>query len=401
MITAMNVFPKEIAVYTDILPAFERLYRDAGVEVAFGPRCVKHCAQPTDIIVMEDLKDHDFRMANRRNGLDMDHCQTLLRRLAQFHAASAVYYERNGPYDKKFAEGVYSEKNRDMFEQFQRQHDAFMQKIMREWPNNGNFYADLMKHWGMDMFDALLRIIKPHPDKFNVLNHGDLWCNNMMFQYNGDEKINEIMLVDFQMCMWSSPVIDLNYFLFSSVRGDLRMREMNNLICYYYQHLTENLTLLGYGGVRPSLKDLHVDFIERQLYGFATTFSLLPICLMEKTDDASIDLMLDQGEAGNEFKRKMYNGAAYVEQMGSLLEYFYDMGIFDINGLGVQRALDVECDISLDLPMWLDRQFFEDVIIRKLGEAPANERIIRSVHVELATKKGDNYASVLYRAKID
>ncbi|XP_052871116.1 uncharacterized protein LOC128276697, partial [Anopheles cruzii] len=164
MITAMNVFPKEIAVYTDILPAFERLYRDAGVVVAFGPRCVKHCAQPTDIIVMEDLKDHDFRMANRRNGLDMDHCQTLLRRLAQFHAASAVYYERNGPYDKKFAEGVYSEKNRNMFEQFQRQHDAFMQKIMREWPNNGNFYADLMKHWGMDMFDALLRIIKPDPD---------------------------------------------------------------------------------------------------------------------------------------------------------------------------------------------------------------------------------------------
>lgn len=47
----------------------------------------------------------------------------------------------------------------------------------------------------MDMFDAMLRITKPDPAKFNVLNHGDMWCNNMMFQYDDSSKIKEITLV--------------------------------------------------------------------------------------------------------------------------------------------------------------------------------------------------------------
>ncbi|ETN60259.1 CHKov1 [Anopheles darlingi] len=403
MITSLNVFPKEIAMYTEVLPAFERLYRERGVEVAFGPRCLKHCSQPTDIIVMEDLKDRGYRMANRREGLDMEHCKKLLRRLAQFHAASAVQYERNGPYDDKFKEGMYAEKSRKMFEQFQKLHDAFMYKTMCEWPNNGRFYAELMKHWGLDMFDALLRIVKADPNHFNVLNHGDMWCNNMMFHYNTEnEQLEDIVLVDFQMCMYGSPVIDLNYFIFSSVRGDLRLPEMNYLIYYYYQQLTDCLTLLDYGGRRLTLKELNVDFIEHQLYGLSTSFSILPMCLMEKTDDASIDLMLDQGDAGNAFKQKMYNSSAYVQQMGQIMEHFYNTGAFDINGLGVQRPAGIECDDSIDLPLWLDRQFFEDVVKSKLGELGAStDRIIRSVHVELATKKGDNYASVLYRAKVD
>ncbi|XP_053671692.1 uncharacterized protein LOC128721914 [Anopheles nili] len=406
MITSMNVFPKEMAMYTEILPAFEQLYHEHGVTVSFGPRCLKHCTEPTDVIVMEDLKERDFRMVNRQEGLDLQHCHTLLRRLAQFHAASAVYYERHGSYDVKFKEGMYAEKNRSMFEQFEKQHGVFMYENMCKWSGKGKLYAELMKHWGMDMFDALLRITKPDPSKFNVLNHGDAWCNNMMFQYHdhdGDsDLIKEITLIDFQMCMWSSPVIDLHYFIFSSVRGDLKLREMDQLIRYYYQHLTENLTLLEYGGVCPSLLDLHSDFIDRQLYGLSTAFSVLPICLMEKTDNASIDLMLDQGDAGTAFKEKMYNGSAYVKQMGAILEYFHNTGAFDINQLGMQRPAEIECDSTICLPLWLDRQFFDDVVLSKLGACPPGERrVIRGVRVELATKKGDNYASVLYRAKVD
>uniref|UniRef100_A0A182Q3X6 CHK kinase-like domain-containing protein n=1 Tax=Anopheles farauti TaxID=69004 RepID=A0A182Q3X6_9DIPT len=402
MIMSLNVFPKEMEMYTEILPAFEQLYREQGAEVTFGPRCLKHCSDPTDVIVMEDLKDRQFEMAHRQTGLDMEHCQSLLRRLAQFHAASAVYYERKGPYGAKFLEGMFSEKNRAMFEKFQSQHDGFMYQTMSEWPNNGKLYAELMKHRGMDMFDAILSVTKPDPTKFNVLNHGDMWCNNMMFQYDDSNKIKEITLIDFQLCMWCSPVIDLHYFIFSSVRADLRLRELDHLICYYYRHLTENLTLLQYGGVQPSLQELHSDFTERQMYGLNTIFSILPICVMEKTEDASIDLMLDQGDAGIAFKQKMYNGPVYVEQMGALLEYFHDTGAFDIDQLGSQCPSGIECAQSVRLPLWLNRKFFEDVVTSKLEPVQDGERrLIRGVHVELATKKGDNYASVLYRAKVD
>lgn len=38
MMAAFNVFPKEIEMYTSIVPAFEKIYADVGANISFGPR---------------------------------------------------------------------------------------------------------------------------------------------------------------------------------------------------------------------------------------------------------------------------------------------------------------------------------------------------------------------------
>lgn len=35
-----------------------------------------------------------FKMANRMEGLDLDHVKLLMVKLAKFHAASAIFYEK-------------------------------------------------------------------------------------------------------------------------------------------------------------------------------------------------------------------------------------------------------------------------------------------------------------------
>lgn len=40
MMEAFNVFPKEIHMYTEILPKFERLFAEIGETIAFGPKSV-------------------------------------------------------------------------------------------------------------------------------------------------------------------------------------------------------------------------------------------------------------------------------------------------------------------------------------------------------------------------
>uniref|UniRef100_A0A240PKZ1 CHK kinase-like domain-containing protein n=1 Tax=Anopheles epiroticus TaxID=199890 RepID=A0A240PKZ1_9DIPT len=401
MVKLMNLFPKEIAMYTDVLPALERLYHELGrTSVSFGPRCLKHSTEPTDVIVLEDLRERQFTMANRRQGLDMEHTRMVLRRLAQFHAASAVLQEQRGPYGELFREGMFTEKGRAMSEQFQKGQAEFIQKIMNNWSEKAKYYATVMKHWGMDLFDSLIRVTRANPDRFNVLNHGDMWCNNILFHYNEESALSDILLIDYQLSFWSSPAIDLLYFMFTSVNGEFKLSQLNYMIQYYHEHLVDSLEFLGYSGTMPLLKELHSDIISHYLFGFMICFSILPICLMEKTDDASMDLMLDQGDAGMAFKLKMYNNPAYVQQMEQLLEYFYDMGVYDLLQIGTQRTARIDCDDSLELPLWLDREFVEHIVDSKFGVGPKEKRTIISVHVKNAAKKGDSYASTLYSVKV-
>ncbi|XP_035775478.1 uncharacterized protein LOC118457762 [Anopheles albimanus] len=401
LIQSMNLFPRETGMYGQVLPALEKLYADRGRPVTFGPRCLKLCSEPTAVIVLEDLRERDFRMANRRQGLDMEHSRMMLGRLAQFHAASAVYCEQNGPYDDKFQEATFAEKGRAMHEQFQKLQSDFMYMIFSNWSDRGKYFAEIMKHWGMDMFDVMVRRMRASAHRFNVLNHGDAWCNNILFHYDENKALDEIALIDFQLSFWCTPAVDLLYFMFTSVNGEERFPQMDTLLHCYHENLVRELTFLGYCGEIPTLSQLHSDVITHHMYAFIISFSILPICLLEKTDDASMDLMMDAGDAGIQFKLKLYNNPAFVKQMEQIMEFFYNMGTFDILQLGTQAPLDVECDASVQLPLWLSKDFITDIVASKFGEPIGERRIIRSIYTKAATEKNSNTAPALYAVKVN
>jgi len=56
--------------------------------------------------VLEDLCAEGFKMAERRQCLDLEHCLLIMRLLAKFHAASAVLHEEDPQsmsiYDQSF-----------------------------------------------------------------------------------------------------------------------------------------------------------------------------------------------------------------------------------------------------------------------------------------------------------
>jgi hypothetical protein len=84
-------------------------------------------------------------VASKLEGLGMKKMEFVLQKLAYMHAASAVYFERNGSFDEKFSRGVY---NVDMASIFDQHYDTVFNFIVKEffssWPNLDKKIIDKM-----------------------------------------------------------------------------------------------------------------------------------------------------------------------------------------------------------------------------------------------------------------
>lgn len=90
-----NAFPKEIEMYEKIVPGFEAILKEAGLDVKLGPTCYGIFEEAgKSVIVMEDLVKAKYTVLDRVVGLDATHAKLAVEKLALFHAASIIYYEK-------------------------------------------------------------------------------------------------------------------------------------------------------------------------------------------------------------------------------------------------------------------------------------------------------------------
>lgn len=114
MMEKNNVFELEYSMYKTYVPELEQMYRDAGVEVKFSATAYELKGAKSDYILLEDLSPRGFKNTNRLEGLDTEHTEAALKKLAQWHAASVVRVASKGAYPDKFNTGFFKEENREL-----------------------------------------------------------------------------------------------------------------------------------------------------------------------------------------------------------------------------------------------------------------------------------------------
>lgn len=102
---------------------------------------------------------------------------------------------------------------------------------------------------------------------FQVMNHGDIWLNNMMFRSDEAGNTVDVKLIDFQIAFWASPAADLLYFLLSSVADDIKIDHFDELIEFYHEHLTSALKQVTFDQHIPTLSELNEDLLEKGGFG--------------------------------------------------------------------------------------------------------------------------------------
>ncbi|XP_015431089.1 PREDICTED: uncharacterized protein LOC107187490 [Dufourea novaeangliae] len=274
-----GTFKKEVALYTTVFP-----------EVLDGldNRCIPECflGLENDVIVLEDMAHSGYEMTDKRKPFDYEHCKILMRTLARFHAKSLIFEE-------VCQKNLHDEFSHCMQETLWPLKDGRAKAMFDAAVKGTVSVIDLMPELSVDKrrsFRAkVIDLCADHAVKLspstrhkNVLCHGDLWANNILFKYDDDGKPLECCLIDFQLARYNPPAHDILCFLQFTTTRKLREEHSEDLFRVYHETMAEALqeAKLDIANIFPwnefieSIEDLRVMCITHGVLN-------IPIMLLE------------------------------------------------------------------------------------------------------------------------
>ncbi|XP_076066578.1 uncharacterized protein LOC143039970 [Oratosquilla oratoria] len=277
---------KEGRFYLEISPGLNKTMHDIGLPDVQVPKThFVHLEVGKEVLFMEDLRQRDFLMSDRKKGLDKPHCLLVVKELARLHAASFLL--------KKKSEG-------DLLTLYPFMVDGIFGVITKTYkPFTGSLEgmvagaAQVARNVGG--YDGVVRYIetKLQPQymdiviqkmelkpPFVVYNAGDCWTNNILFRYGDDGSPVEALLLDLQLARICSPAADLNFFFYSSLDGDMRQENLGEFLSTYYSTFQKVLQAASQD-MPFSFDEFEKEYHDFKVFGFFVGFFLLPAALGE------------------------------------------------------------------------------------------------------------------------
>ncbi|XP_041674697.1 uncharacterized protein LOC121530179 [Drosophila eugracilis] len=330
MMKHTNIFHIERTMYNEVVPEMEALYKEAGVEITFGAKSYDLTNAKTDYIALEDLCIKGFKNVNRLEGLDQVHTEKVLRKLAQWHAATAVRVATKGQYPEIVLNGFFKKENKPLMNEMINGMGKVFLKCCATYEGH-EAYIDKIKALQPVVIDEMFKLGEVDPMDFNVLNHGDSWSNNIMFQYDDNGKIKEVYMVDYQVSKYGTVAQDLLYLLISSTKLEDKLSKFDYYVKVYHDSLVEHLKILKYSKPLPSLRDIHKALLRYGLFAYSVATGVMAAVLVDPTESASFDNFVGDSEEGANFQLKMYNNARYRKHIEMVLPWLLNRGALDIN----------------------------------------------------------------------
>ncbi|GLV27768.1 uncharacterized protein CBL_21454 [Carabus blaptoides fortunei] len=280
-------------------------------------------------LILQDLAPLGYTTADRKAGLNMDHCLMVLNKVAKMHASSAVLYEKEPNAMANYDRGMYTKRLGDWIAtHFCNSGIKSLALAVDKWEGFTQ-YSSKLTAIGEHIFEKVVKVAERRAG-FNVLNHGDLWISNLLFKYDSNGDPIDCKFVDFQFSVYTSPAIDLQYFIYTSVKQDFVPTQLSRLLDYYYAELVKQLKKLNYPEEKiPTREWIRKDFFDRSLYGFVSAITVLPIAKAPPRKDATFDEILNADDGDASFRQASYNEPDFRSMMEKLLPHFENLGLLN------------------------------------------------------------------------
>jgi hypothetical protein len=326
VLRSMDFFAREVYMYNVVLPEFVKFQKENDISEIEGfynfPKI--YMAEFTDddsIIIMEDLRDSNFKNWNKFKPIDYDHASLIMATLGRFHAISiAMKLKKPELFNKisKMDEIFFKFRNEKSVERLQK----MIQKLIEIAPEN----EEILRIYDEIKTEVLDCIDHESAEPFSVITHGDCWTNNFLFHYDKNGHPDDIVIIDWQASRYSSPVLDLVYFLFISTDKDLRKNYYEKLIDAYHRSFINFCTYMGVD--KNSFKFSH-DNLHKQLKKFGKYGIIMSSFVVPLTQAHTEDLP-DFDKISEEIKHETQKDEAKSFLMTKSKDKFIDNRIRDI-----------------------------------------------------------------------
>ncbi|XP_049791913.1 uncharacterized protein LOC126199182 [Schistocerca nitens] len=252
-----KTFVKEIHAYRSINVELIKLQRERGVpeeEVCdpmpryYGSRVNiadddSSGADDNAVLLLQNLTRSGYQMRDQKKGLDLSHARLLVKRVAQFQASAVALRLLKPQVFSSLIDGRCTFAG--MGAEGNRQFSNSLMEHFKSFPEVAPYYDRLRAINDRVCDISLEKLWAEVVEPYASLSHNDLWVNNMMFLYDVSGNPTSVKFFDFQTLTYSSPVRDLIFFLYTSVRHDLVRNSVDELTVLYYESFVVWLKKMG------------------------------------------------------------------------------------------------------------------------------------------------------------
>ncbi|EGI63189.1 PREDICTED: uncharacterized protein LOC105148320 [Acromyrmex echinatior] len=279
--------PRQLEMWTQMIGSdqqfrneilFYRIY--VGSDENF-PRCFYADEKPPidSVIALENISKRGYCPCTYKYNAPLEYTLAAMREIGRFHGKGYVMKE------------LQKEKFFDIVRQFQgTKYDNLEVKFiinsqatravdyLRSHNHNAAF-CDKMEALLSNAFNEVInKILKP-VEPLATMCHGDFTLSNMLFKRDDDGQ-QRAMLIDFAICSYSTPVVDLSTYISLCYRNEMMKDKFFDIMRVYHDALKDYLLEAGVWNVDKYSYDVFLDDYKRgSLFGFIIASFFLPISM--------------------------------------------------------------------------------------------------------------------------
>lgn len=350
------LYENEKVVYQDVIPKYSEFLKKqsdvlgdpdvATILDGMFPVCYYAEYDPNEpelaTVVLKNVGVEGFGPPQQRVNLDLDHVKICVANLAKYHGVSYAYkLSKKSECEElmsklkqaRWCELNRPEKGKPVIVKLSTQ--RAIRRLIKD--NTGEIKMEVLKRIEkiFDVaFDVMIYLTRK--GETSVLNHGDFCVNNLMFRYDQSGKPEKLMMIDFQTPFYSSPAIDLSFFIYVSTDKKFRDQYFDEVFRLYHSTVVDTISkILGRPIKEPgfTLEDFKKDFTNHAAYGYVIASFFLPVMLNihKEPFDLEEDVRRNNIETEEERRAEMESrgGEETTQILVSLFKEMYHKKCFD------------------------------------------------------------------------